>query len=105
MKTKLMTLLVAVATISAINAGWYDSNGNYHHGVRPVRDTGYAAGRAVEGTGEVAGDAVGGAADVVGGTIGGIFGGRGVSERMDERQQRRDQRRMDKEARRMRTMD
>lgn len=96
MNKKLIALFVAVATVSAVSAGWYDDNGVYHHGVRRehvVGDTTRGAGHAAERT-------VGGASDVALGTVGGIFGGKGVEERMNERQDRREQRRADREARR-----
>ena len=107
MNKKLIALFVAVATVSAVSAGWYDEDGNYHHGIRShhivgdtTRGAGYAAERTVEGTGRVAGEAVGGASDVAFGTVGGLFGGRNVKERMEDREARREERRADREARR-----
>jgi hypothetical protein len=96
MNKKLIALFVAVATVSAVSAGWYDEDGNYHHGVRShhvVGDTTRGAGHAAERTVE-------GAEDVTFGTVGGLFGGRGVHERMEDREARREQRRMDRQERR-----
>jgi hypothetical protein len=75
---KLIALLVAAATITG-NA---------------------CASEVVEGTGRAAGEAVGGASDVAFGTVGGIFGGKGVQERMDEREERREQKRAEREQKR-----
>lgn len=95
MNKKLIALLIAVATVAGISADygdcWIDENGYKHckDVVEPVR-----------ATGEAAGEAVGGAADVTFGTIGGLFGGRGVKERMEDREDRREQRRAEREQRR-----
>ena len=76
--TKLLSLLVAIATISPVLARyqycWEDQNGNQHCEYRDrtvgkrddvvtgtgrvVEGTGYAAGRAVEGAGEAAGNII-----------------------------------------------
>lgn len=89
MNKKLIALFVAVATVSAVSAGYRDANGNYHHGIRP----GYVAGDVVEGTGYAAERTAEGAADVATGVVGGIFGGRGVEERIEDRRDRREDRR------------
>lgn len=93
MNKKLIALFVAIATVSAVSAGWYDEAGVYHHGIRP----GYFAGDVVEGTGYAAERAVGGAT----GVVGGIFGGRERREkRREEREARREEeRRAEREAR------
>jgi len=95
MNKKLIALFVAIATVSAVSAGWYDEAGVYHHGIRPgynvgdvVEDTGYAAERTVEG-----------AADVTTGVVGGLFGGR---ERREERRNEREARREERRAARAR---
>lgn len=98
MNKKLIALFVAVATVSAVSAGWYDDNGVYHHGVRSE----HVPGDVVRGTGRAAERTVGGAADVTFGTVGGLFGGRGVEERMEDREARREQRRAKREERRAR---
>ena len=92
MNKKLIALLITVETVSGAFAGWYDDNGVYHHGMRP----GHIAGDTARGAGHVTEEAVEGTGAVVGGTIGGIFGGKGVSERMEENEARR----ADREARR-----
>ena len=100
MNKKLIVLFVAIASVSAISAGWYDDNGNYHHGIRPgyvagdvVEGTGYAARRTVEGAGYAAERTVEGTADVAGGIVGGVLGGKGVRERVRDRRERRYERR------------
>jgi len=93
--TKLIALLVAVATVSVISAGYYE-NGVYHHGFRPVSDTGYAAGRVVEGTGDAvegAGRATGRAVEGTTGFVGNVLG---VGRRQERRQQRDYENRMNK---------
>lgn len=52
--TKLMAILIAVASVSVMSAGWYDIHGNYHHGRGPVRH----AVRTTENTVKAAGTGV-----------------------------------------------
>lgn len=96
MNKKLIALFVAIATVSAVSAGWYDEAGVYHHGIRP----GYDVGDVVEDTGYAAERTVGGAAAATTAVVGGIFGGRERrEERRNERETRREQRRAEREAR------
>lgn len=99
MNKKLIALFVAIATVSVVSAGWYDEDGNYHHGIRG----GHVVGDTTRGAGHAAKRTVEGAEDVTFGTVGGLFGGRGPSERIEDRradrEARREQRRMDREAR------
>jgi hypothetical protein len=95
MNKKLIALFVAVATVSVVSAGWYDEDGNYHHGVRSR----HVVGDTTRGAGHAAKRTVEGAEDVTFGVLGAPFGGRNVEERMEDREDRREERR---EARRNR---
>jgi len=82
--TNLIALLIAVATVSAVSAGYY-VDGVYYHGVRPrhvvgdtVEGTAHATGRAVRETGHVAKEVVEAPLDIL-----------GVGRRHERREQRR----------------
>ena len=95
--TKLIAIVIATTTISAILADCYTDSYGRERCDGIVRNTGRTAGNVVEGTGEAAGTVVEGTGDVVAGTIGGLFGG--VRERMDDRDRRRENRRREKKER------
>ena len=97
--TKLIAIVIATTTISAILADCYTDSYGRERCDGIVRNTGRTAGNVVEGTGEAAGTVVEGTGDVFAGTIGGLFGGRGVRERMDDRDRRRENRRREKKER------